>query len=53
MIPQPLLLPVLAGAAVSMAAAAAMLDGLMRRLFSPPADTFDVVEMIADWRRPR
>ena len=53
MIPQPLLLPVLAGAAVSMAAAAAMLDGLMRRLFSPPADTFDVVEMIADWRRSR
>ena len=52
-IPQSLLLPVLAGAAILMAAAMATLDGLMRRLFSPPPDTFDMAELIADWRRPR
>jgi len=53
LIPQPLLLPVLAGAAILMAAATATLDGFMRRLFSPPADTFDMSELIADWRRSR
>jgi fucose 4-O-acetylase-like acetyltransferase len=53
MIPQPLLLPVLAGVAISMAVATATLDGPMRRLFSPPAGTFDMAELIADWRRSR
>ncbi|MDN5929436.1 MAG: acyltransferase family protein, partial [Hyphomicrobiales bacterium] len=53
LIPQPLLLPVLAGAALLMAAATAMLDGSMRRLFSPPADSFDMVGLITDWRRSR
>jgi fucose 4-O-acetylase-like acetyltransferase len=53
MIPQPLLLPVLAGVAISMAVATATLDGPMRRLFSPPAGTVDMAELIADWRRSR
>jgi fucose 4-O-acetylase-like acetyltransferase len=54
MIPQPLLLPVLAGVAVAVAAAVATLDEPLRRLFSPPADSFDsMVELIDGWRRSR
>jgi fucose 4-O-acetylase-like acetyltransferase len=53
LVPPSLMLPVLAAAALLIAAAAAMLDGPMRRLFSPPSEASDVMELIADWRRSR
>lgn len=52
-VPQQVLLPTLAGVAVLVAVTAAWFDGLMRRLFGPPTDTFDMAELISDWRRSR
>jgi fucose 4-O-acetylase-like acetyltransferase len=51
LIPQPLLLPVFAGATVLMAVAAALFDRTLRRLFRPPDG--DLVDLIVDWRRSR
>lgn len=53
LIPQPLLLPVLAGATVLMAGATALFDGTLRRLFRPPDGDGDLVDFIVDWRRSR
>lgn len=52
-IPQPLLLPTLLGMTVLVATAAARFDGPMRSLFAPPADTFDMIELISGWCRSR
>ncbi|OQM76339.1 acyltransferase family protein [Manganibacter manganicus] len=53
LVPQALLLPVLAALAVLISSAAALLDGPMRRLFSPPAEASGLVELIVDRRRSR
>ncbi|MGB3417523.1 MAG: hypothetical protein WBA36_12685, partial [Mesorhizobium sp.] len=52
-VPRPLLLPVLAGATVLVAVAAALFDGPLRRLFRPPDGEGDLVDLIVDWRRSR
>jgi fucose 4-O-acetylase-like acetyltransferase len=52
-LPRPLLAPALALATVLVAVAAARFDGPMRRLFGPPADGFDMAELISGWRRQR
>lgn len=53
LVPQPLLLPVMIGASILVAAVAATLDQPMRRLFSPPSATFGAGELMHDWRRSR
>ncbi len=53
LIPQSLLLPVLAGTTALMVVATALFDGTLRRLFRPPDGEGDLVDLIVDWRRSR
>lgn len=53
LIPQPLLLPALGVFAVLIAAAAALFDAPLRRIFSPPATSTNMDGMATGWNRSR
>lgn len=53
LIPKPLLLPALAGFAVLIAAASALFDPPLRRIFSPPATLANMSGLAAGWQKSR